>query len=179
MFALSYLSSSIFNAINLMEKNGTISFALEFVSFDNKIKSLETLEQINLEFMNLMETIVAKIVQNRDEKSEIVVSNACRFINTHYMDRSLTANLVADQFKITPAYLGKMFPEHLSRSIADYISEVRLVKSSELLKGTSLNIDEILEKIGWENKKHFFTLFKKRFATTPTEYRLKSKTTEY
>ncbi|WP_165822553.1 AraC family transcriptional regulator [Paenibacillus montanisoli] len=178
MFALSYLSSNIFNTINLMEKNGTISFALDFVLFDNKIKSLETLEQINTAFNDLMKTIVGRIEQNRDEKSEIVVLNARRYIDAHYLDKSLSANLVADQFKLTPAYLGKLFREHLSQSIAEYISEIRLVKSAELLKESSLNIDEILERVGWENKKHFFTLFKKRYAATPTEFRLKSKTME-
>lgn len=178
MFTLSYLSSSIFNTVNLMEKNGTISFGLDFVSFDNKIKSLETFEQIYEEFISLIGMIVGKIEQNRNEKSDIVVSNAIRFIEANYMDKLLSSNLVAEQFKLTPAYLGKLFREHSSRSIADYISEVRLVKAAELLKQTPLNVDEVIEKIGWENKKHFFTLFKKRFGTTPTEYRLKSKVSE-
>ncbi|KRF43813.1 AraC family transcriptional regulator [Paenibacillus sp. Soil787] len=174
MFTLSHLSSSIFNMVNLMEKNGTISFGLDFVSFDNTIKSMEVFDEINTEFIALVGTIVGKIEQNRNEKSDIVVSNAIRFIEAHYMDKSLSSNKVADQFKLTPAYLGKLFREYSSRSIADYISEIRLVKASELLKESPLNVDEIIEKIGWENKKHFFTLFKKRFGTTPTEYRLKS-----
>lgn len=44
-----------------------------------------------------------------------------------------------------------------------------------MLKQSPWNVDEIIDKIGWENKKYFFTLFKKRFGTTPTEYQLKSK----
>lgn len=178
MFTLSHLSSSIFNMVNLMEKNGTVSFGLDFVSFDDKFKSFEVFDQINTEFIALIGEIVGKIEQNRNEKSDIVVSNAMRFIETNYMDNSLSSSIVADQFKLTSAYLGKLFREYSSRSIADYISETRLVKASEMLKQSSLNVDEIIEKIGWENKKHFFTLFKKRFGTTPTEYRLKSKVSD-
>jgi two-component system response regulator YesN len=178
MFTLSHLSSSIFNAINLMEKNGTVLFALDFVSFDNRIKNMETLEQINAEFLKLIEFIVLRMEQSRDEKSEIVALNAIKYIEVHYTDPSLTTNQVADQFNMTPAYLGKMFRQHASRSITDYISEVRLVKASELLKESAYNIDEIIDKIGWENKKYFFTLFKKRFGATPTEYRLKSRVNE-
>lgn len=178
MFTLSYLSSSIFNLVNLMEKNGTISFGLDFVSFDNKIKSFEVFDEINAEFITLIGAIVDKIEQNRSEKSDLVVSNAILFIDKHYMDNSLSSSMVADQFKLTPAYLGKLFREHSSRSISDYISEIRLVKASEMLKQSPWNVDEIIEKVGWENKKHFFTLFKKRFGTTPTEYRLKSKVSD-
>lgn len=178
MFTLSHLSSSIFNMVNLMEKNGTVSFGLDFVSFDDKFKSFEVFDQINAEFIALIGEIVGKIEQNRNEKSDIVVSNAMRFIETNYMDNSLSSSTVADQFKLTSAYLGKLFREYSSRSIADYISEIRLMKASEMLKQSSLNVDEIIEKIGWENKKHFFTLFKKRFGTTPTEYRLKSKVSD-
>lgn len=175
MFTLSHLSSSIFNMVTLMEKNGTVSFGLDFVSFDYKIKSVEVFEQIDAEFIALIAEIVGKIEQNRSEKSDLVVSNAMRFIEANYMDNSLSSSKVADQFKLTSAYLGKLFREYASRSISEYISEIRLVKASELLKQSSSNIDEIIEQIGWENKKHFFTLFKKRFGTTPTEYRLKSK----
>lgn len=178
MFTLSHLSSSIFNMVNLMERNGTISFGLDFVSFDNTIKSMEVFDEINNEFIALITAIVGKIEQNRTEKSDIVVSNAIRFIEAHYMDTTLSSNRVADQFKLTPAYLGKLFREHSSRSIADYISEIRLVKASELLKDSTFNVDEVIEKIGWENKKHFFTLFKKRFGTTPTEYRLKARVSD-
>lgn len=178
MFSLAHLSSSIFNAINLMEKNGTVRFALDFVSFDNRIKNMETLEQIKDEFSKLIESIVLKMEQSRNEKSELIAINAMKYIEAHYTDPSLTSNQVADQFHITPAYLGRLFREHASRSIADYISDYRLIKASELLKESTYNIDEIIDKIGWENKKYFFTLFKKRFGSTPTEYRLKSRVDE-
>jgi len=174
MFALSYVLSSIFNTINLMERNGTISFALDFVSFDNRIKTMETLEQINAVFLELFERIVEKIEQHRGEKSELVVSSAKQYIEANYRDGMLSAQSVADRFKLTPPYLNKLFREYAACSIADYISEYRLLKAAELLETTSFNIDEVLERVGWENKKHFFTLFKRRFAATPTEYRLKS-----
>lgn len=172
MFTLSYFSSSIFNTIDQMERNGTISFALDFVSFDNRIKSLETFDLINEQFLTLMRHIVSKIEKNRDEKSELVASAIVQYIDEHYKDKSLSASHVADVFKLTTAYANLLLRTHASRSIAEYITEVRLVKAAELLRQTSLNLEVILERIGWENKKHFFTLFKKRYSATPTDYRL-------
>lgn len=174
MFALSHLSSSIFNTLNLIEKNGTNSFDLNFVKFDQTIKSLETLDQINAEFMALFKEIIGRINQNRDEKSEIVVAGAISHIERHYSDKALSSAQVADIVKLTPAYLNKLFRERFAMSVADYISDIRFLKASSLLKETQLGVDEIIERIGWENKKYFFTVFKKKFGTTPTEYRLKA-----
>ncbi|MNR49318.1 HTH-type transcriptional activator Btr [compost metagenome] len=76
-------------------------------------------------------------------------------------------------FKLTPAYLNKLCRERTSHSLGDYITHVRVEKAKQLLGETNLTIDQIIGRIGWENKKYFFRIFKKLTGATPTEYRLK------
>jgi two-component system response regulator YesN len=174
MFALSYLSSSLFNTLNLMEHHSMVSFELDFVSFDQRIKSSETLEQINAEFAGLFRTVSQKIAQVREGKNEAIVLHAMKFIQSQYAEKLLSPNMIADQLKLTVSYLNKLFRSHASESVAGYITEVRLTRAQELLRDSQLSVEEIIDRIGWENKKYFFTVYKKRFGVTPSEYRLKA-----
>lgn len=171
-FTLSMLTASVFQTLRLIEKNSRSSFELDFGSFDQTIKACETLDEVEAEFYRIFRVIDERINLSKDDRISSLVNNAVRFIDEHYRDKALSTNMVADESGLTAAYLGKLFREQTSLSIAEYITEVRMNEAARLLRETRLTIDDLLEKIGWENKKHFFTLFRKRFGSTPTEYRL-------
>lgn len=176
MFTLSYLTSSVFNLLSVMERNSTIVFDIDYVDFNRKINQLETLGQIKLEYCNLFTGIVDKINRNRDDKYDIIVNNAIRYIHNNYTGQNLSLNSIAEALKISPSYLARLFKEAVAKTISDYLREIRLEKAKEYLKSTSLTIDEITDKIGWGNKKYFSTVFKQTQGVTPMEYRLKEST---
>ncbi|WP_168123799.1 helix-turn-helix domain-containing protein [Paenibacillus sp. HB172176] len=175
MYNLSTMIALVFQAINTLERNSTVNLNLDFVSFDRKMKAKETLEEIVEELRELFDSIISKVNQTKGERSFLLVTNAQKYIRQHYKDKALSTSMVADHLELTASYLGKLFREHLSKSISDYITEVRLVEAVDLLSHTSLTVEEIVDRIGWENKKYFFTIFKKRYGATPTEFRLKIK----
>lgn len=175
VYNLSAMTALVFQTITTLEKNSTVSFELDYATFDQSVKSKETLRDIHEEFRSLFRAMLAKMHQNKAERSTLLVEHAQKFIRQHYKDKSLSTHMVADRLELTTAYLGKLFREHLSKSIADFITEVRLEEAANLLRETSHTVDEIVDQVGWENKKYFFTIFKKRFGATPTEFRLKSK----
>ncbi len=37
---------------------------------------------------------------------------------------------------------------------------------------TDESIDNLLDAVGWDNKKYFYTIFKKSYGVTPNEYRM-------
>ncbi|SDC05276.1 Helix-turn-helix domain-containing protein [Paenibacillus sp. UNCCL117] len=173
MFAVSYLSSSIFNLLHTMESNRTVTFGLSFSEFDRKLKRMETFTEMDAEFRRLFEAIAGRIHQIPNEKTKLIVSEALRYIDEHYADNALSPHQIADLFNLTPAYLNKLCRERTSHSLGDYITHVRVEKAKQLLGETNLTIDQIIGRIGWENKKYFFRIFKKLTGATPTEYRLK------
>jgi two-component system, response regulator YesN len=172
--ALAHLTSSIFNVVNLIEDNSVISFDIDFETFNNKISSLETLEEIKEEYQSLFESIVDWLNDKRDDRHSILVSNIIQYIDENYHQTNLSLKQIAGEFNLTAAYINKIFREHQSKSIFNYISELRLNKAKDLLCSTDYKIQEIIKRVGWENKKYFYTSFKKCFGTTPTQYRLKN-----
>lgn len=173
MYTLSYLTSAVFNLLHLMENNSTISFGLNYSEFNRKLKNLETLEEIHSEFRILFQVIVERMNRRRDEKTELIVAEVMRYIEDHYGDLSLNLHSVAGIFKMNAAYLNKLYRERTSHSVNDFITEVRVEQAKRLLRETSLTIEQIIDRIGWENKKYFYTVFKKHVGATPSEFRLK------
>jgi len=173
---LSYtcLASNIFSTLNLIEINSTIRFNLDYYSFNKEISNLETMDAINKRFLNLFENIVNSMSKFKNDKAAFLIESIKDIINSSYTDNNLSLKSIANTFKMSPTYIGKLFRETALFSISDYINEVRLKKAKELLKNSTYSIELISEKVGFENPKYFYKLFKKSYNTTPGEYRLKN-----
>jgi len=50
---------------------------------------------------------------------------------------------------------------------------VRIGKSLEMLREEHRSLTQILDEVGVENKKYFYTLFKKKMGVSFSDYRLK------
>jgi AraC-like DNA-binding protein len=169
-FCLTFLFSNIYEALNVMHSNGNKLLDIDFKDFSHKINTLETLSQINDEFYKLFEILASR--KQSDNKTEKFVSVAKEIIDNNYYDYNICTDYVASQLKMSPVYLRKAFKEATFMSISEYINEVRLKKAKEFLTNSSMNVEEIIDKIGWENKKYFFIIFKKNFGVTPSQYRM-------
>ena len=56
------------------------------------------------------------------------------------------------------------------KTITEYINEVRLKKSIELLKSGNVNITEIAIICGFNDVNYFSRLFKKKYGVSPTKF---------
>ena len=78
--------------------------------------------------------------------------------------------------KISP--LAAFFPEKIDNSDAqwesrtfEYIKEKRMAEAGRLLKDTDLSNEEIMNRIGYTDKKQFYSNFKEVYGQTPSSYR--------
>ena len=64
----------------------------------------------------------------------------------------------------------------VNEKLADlkYITEKRMVEAVKLLSDNNLKIYEISEKLGYDDCKYFFKLFKKRYGISPTTLRMQN-----
>lgn len=60
-------------------------------------------------------------------------------------------------------------------SIKEFIMDIRLKRSTQLLKESDLTISEIADLTGFVNPKYFSICFKKHFELTPSEFKKKSR----
>ncbi|MBS7040263.1 MAG: helix-turn-helix domain-containing protein [Bacteroidales bacterium] len=64
-----------------------------------------------------------------------------------------------------------LFREYTGFTPVQYIQELRIMHSKELLANTMMNIKEIALDCGFETSQYFCTVFRKKIGSTPAEYR--------
>lgn len=82
----------------------------------------------------------------------------------------LQLSSVAGECGVSPAYLSRLFSEHLKMSFIDYLTGVRLSQAEKLLKERSMSVKEISYTCGFNDPNYFSRLFRKKFGVTPSEY---------
>ncbi|MGV0168094.1 helix-turn-helix domain-containing protein [Furfurilactobacillus sp. WILCCON 0119] len=72
---------------------------------------------------------------------------------------------------LSPQYFSKYFRSFAGVSPREYLISVRLEQAEKLLRTTTLTVNEVAEQTGFGSAKNFFTLFKKHYEQTPSQYR--------
>lgn len=78
---------------------------------------------------------------------------------------------IAGKFYINASYLSQLFKKEMNIKFIDYITKIRLEKAIELLKDTSLTVNEIAEAVGYKDARYFREIFVKHMGKTPSQYR--------
>jgi AraC-like DNA-binding protein len=100
------------------------------------------------------------------------INKVVQYIELNLMNE-LNLRQIAAYVNLAPAYLSRVFNQEIGMSLAQYITEMRMAKASELLMRTSLTVQTISEQIGFKQMSYFSQKFKQHFEMTPLQYRNK------
>ena len=101
------------------------------------------------------------------------VSLAMAYINLNYKDENLKISDISSFSGVTQNHLCKLFKKETGKSTMENLIDVRLSKSAVLLKSSEISVGEIAYSVGFSDPKHFSQMFKRKYGTTPGEYRNK------
>ena len=80
---------------------------------------------------------------------------------------------ICREIGVSKVQLYRKIKSLLGYNVNEYILSVRLQKAQYLLAKEDLTISEVAFKVGFSSQAYFSTVFKSKFAITPTEYREK------
>lgn len=173
-YCLLYTIAIVKNAIREINNRNVHQVFVDLHSFQRKVLDLETLEEVWLAFNALLEEISEKRKHfANDDRNDIIASTVKEIIEENYMDVNLSLQGISTMMKLSTKHISRIFRNQESYSVADYITEVRLNHSLKLLENHYYSINDVMEKVGFSNQSYFFKLFKKRYGTTPKEFRIK------
>lgn len=89
----------------------------------------------------------------------------------NYPDSQLLIKDLSRRSGLSPTKLQEGFKLMHGRTVTDYIREVRIKKSEELIKNTDLNISEVVYSIGFTSRSYFSKIFKKKYNCSPKQYK--------
>lgn len=91
------------------------------------------------------------------------------YIQDHYRT-DLSLESCADRFGTTPYTLSRAIKQVTGINFIDYVTNLRMEQAKELLRTTTLKINEIAEQVGYQPT-YFNRIFKKVEGVPPSQYR--------
>ena len=101
-----------------------------------------------------------------------IVAECLAFIDARCFTK-LTLKEIAEHTFYNPAYLSRVFKEQCGINLSEYIKEKRIREAARLLVDSDLSNEEIMHRVGYADKKHFYKSFRDIYQETPAEYRKK------
>jgi AraC family transcriptional activator of pobA len=109
------------------------------------------------------------IVKNRNLKQN-KIQQFEKLIETHFVTKKMPSGY-ADMLHISANYLNKLCKEETGQTAGDLIRKQIIIETQRLLHFTNYSVNEIADKLGFENVSYFVTFFKKQTQKTPEQFR--------
>jgi AraC-like DNA-binding protein len=87
---------------------------------------------------------------------------------------NLSVGELAERFGCSRRHLNRLFHQHFGFSVAALKMEMRLLKAVSLLREADVKIINVAEQCGFNHLGLFNTCFKRRFGTSPSQWRKSS-----
>lgn len=140
------------------------------------LKNVEIASDISRLMDTLLQSLCSKIefLHNNpfSQNTDVVTQRICQIVDREFSNPSLCLSSISEEIGLSPNYIGQIFKTAMQKSVAQYITDLRMEMLAHYLNETKLPLNKILDKIGMEKNNYFYTRFKKYFKVSLGEYRM-------
>lgn len=151
-FSMDFLSSRVENLINarkmLIER---ISGNINEVHQDSEIESNEEMTGLAI-------------------RDIVFLKDLNRTIQENYNDPDFGVDELAEALNLSRSSLNRKMRDILNDTANNYIRDRRMAKAEELLRNSTMQINEICYKVGFQTPSYFIKCFRKKYGMSPNEY---------
>lgn len=79
----------------------------------------------------------------------------------------------ADELHLTPTYVANVVKQVTGSTAGDCINEILISKAKSMLQTSTLSVQEISDRLGFQNQSHFGTFFRRAVGVSPRAFRTK------
>ena len=108
--------------------------------------------------------------QDSDKGSAKHIYEIERYINSHIKEK-ITLSDIAQHISLSQRQVSRVINKEYGCGLTELVTDKRLGSAEILIKSTSIPISEIAKQANLGSPNYFFTLFKKRYGTSPLQYR--------
>lgn len=105
------------------------------------------------------------------EELEVMTEQLKKVIDENLSNPDLSPDQLANAMGVSRTKLYRDLKRIDGQSLSDYVRNVRLEKAAFLLVNSELNVQEIMNEVGFANSSHFTKIFKLKYEMPPTEYK--------
>ena len=127
------------------------------------ILSLQLMEHHDFETNNsLPEALSKEDIKKIHRLTEYILDN---------ISEQLTVEILASESGVSPKKLQLGFKVLFSKTVNEYIRQLKLEISRDFLKSTDLSVSEIVYSVGIKSRSYFSKIFNEAYGILPTDYR--------
>ena len=168
---LSQLRPFVMKQVFLLLQSAHPSIVCDEFAVYQKVSSSTSLTELLQPMMSLLDSW--KKAQDTEGKSETIIQQAKRFIDSHYADEGISLQMVAENIHVSPPYLSNLFKSETGANYTEYLFGRRMREAYYLLEQTDKSITDISLETGFANANYFSSCFKKESGMSPKHYRKK------
>ena len=102
--------------------------------------------------------------------NDALMERIMKCVNENLRNPDFNVEMLTDVVGISRAHLHRKMKEITGISTSDFIRNLRLEQAAKLIREGSINVTQVAYSVGFNNRAHFSTAFKKHFGMNPTEY---------
>lgn len=155
-----------------IEKHALYEFDIAYDTLYAHLVQAENIVEAQYYSYEAAQKVVQVLTTNGRDTMSQLIGRMTGDIQKNYADVNLSSKDLANQSHVSTATLNKLFRQKNGLSIAAYIKKVRLEKAKELLCRTNFSVEQIALRVGFENTKYFYSVFKKEYGVSPLSYRI-------
>ena len=114
--------------------------------------------------------LIGQVQESRANESARPIRLAKQYVLQHFSE-PITLEEVCEAVGFSISYFSALFKKETGEGFAKYLTRIRIDEAKNLLRETSLSVGEIGEKVGYSDRKHFTSNFRKIVGLNPAEYR--------
>lgn len=161
---LAFSMTAILKVYNLLD-----GIALQQDRFEQFLMMLKILNELSED--NDARCLASSSFAQQDSQREgRRIAKVKEYISAHYAEE-LRLEELAGLVGMTPSAFSRFFKQHTTRTLQDYIIDIRLGAAARMLVDTTTSISEISYSCGFNNLSNFNRIFKARRGYTPRDFR--------
>lgn len=128
-----------------------------------------------------LKRVIENILDRRKEKMGVEINTlqgkiekVKRFVQMNRYKKT-TLNEAAEAVCLSPKYLSRVFKEQVKKGFNEFRLQIKIDEAKKLLRNTALNINQVADKLGYENTESFIRIFHKFTRISPAKFRSREK----
>lgn len=163
------------NELNYIDE---ITDIMEKIYLDLKLNKKNNHSPVELQpFFSSLIIYLSQLFMSKNKFHTEKLSNlaeAVNYIENHYCE-PIKVKDIAEKTYLSTRHFRRLFKENYHTSPINYITQLRIRQSCELLSVTDKNITEIAKESGFSSSSYYSRKFKEILGISPSEYRKENK----
>ena len=142
----------------------------ERISYSVIMARNDTVDELTDRIRNIANNICLFLTEKKDSETEI--DGIEQFMRENVLLEKFSVQYMADWFGTSPSSLSNFYKQKTGMTIMERVTDIRMKQAEEYLldEENPMTLNEIVEKIGYNNTSSFIRKFKSIYGVTPGQF---------